>query len=117
MADIKKIDGKLVISSEVFEDIALKAASNCYGVVGISGPAGVTLLSLILPKIFQHKGVIVTQNDDGLVIDVYVILEYGTNVSVVCKNLSDNVRYQVGKFCDIKIDSVNVHVKGMRRSR
>ena len=117
MTETKKIDGKLAISSEVFEDIAVKATINCYGVVGISSPAGVTFLSLILPKFLKHKGVVVTQGNDGLVIDVYVILEYGTNVSVVCKNLSDNIRYQISQFCDIKINSVNVHVKGMRRSR
>lgn len=117
MSNSKNINGKLQIAPKVFEDIAARAAIQCYGVVRMSSPKGVTFFSLIVPSCLRHKGVVVSTTTKGLLVDVYVVLEYGTNISVVSKNLSDTVRFQIKQFCDCEIDSVNVHVKGMRRSR
>lgn len=113
----QKIKGDTSINPEVFATIARKAVDQCYGVVGVSLPSGLTLTTTIFPFLLKGKGVYVKVTETGLVFDIYVILEYGVNISVVCKNLTDQVRFLISKFTKTNIDSVNIYVKGIRRMK
>ena len=115
MITSNKIQGTTTINPNVFATIARKAVDQCYGVVGVTSPRGLTLLTSIFPFLLKGKGVYVNLTDAGLRFDVYVVIEYGVNISVVCKNLNDQIRFLVGKFTKTNIDSVNVYVKGIRK--
>lgn len=63
-----------------------------------------------------RQGVEVTQRPAGLVINLYVVVEFGTRVSAVANSLSNSVRFNVESTFGLTVDEVNVHVQGLRIS-
>jgi uncharacterized alkaline shock family protein YloU len=63
-----------------------------------------------------NRGVAVRYAEDGLDIDVFVIIEYGTRVASVAHSVANSVHYQVEKTIGLKVNAVNVHVQGLRVS-
>ena len=51
-----------------------------------------------------------------IIIDLYVIVEYGTRITAVANSVANNVRYQVENTIGVPVKSVNVHVRGLRIS-
>jgi uncharacterized alkaline shock family protein YloU len=106
--------GEIRIGNDVLGDIAGYAALECYGIVGMASPTlrdGVAQL-LSLDKL--RKGVRVTSDGEGVVIDLYVVAEYGTNLAEVAHNMSDRVKYVVASNAEVRVDAVHVHVQGIK---
>jgi uncharacterized alkaline shock family protein YloU len=51
----------------------------------------------------------------GIVIELYVIAQYGTRISEVAHNLMSAVRYHVEKTLGLPVLAVNVNVQGIHR--
>jgi uncharacterized alkaline shock family protein YloU len=106
--------GEIQIGNDVLADIAGYAALECYGIVGMASPTlrdGVAQL-LSLDKL--RKGVRVSSDGEAVVIDLYVVAEYGTNLAEVAHNMSDRVKYVVTSHAEVRVDAVNVHVQGIK---
>jgi uncharacterized alkaline shock family protein YloU len=53
---------------------------------------------------------------DQIIIDLYVIIEYGIRISEVAHNIMRNVKFRVEKSLGVPVAQVNVHVQGLRVS-
>lgn len=104
------------MTKKVCEKIIRKIVEGCYGVVGMATPSGVTFTSTIFSGIFNNKGVEVLKTENGLLINVFIVAEYGTNFKTISKNLCDLIKYNLDKYYNLKICSINIHVKGVRLS-
>jgi len=62
------------------------------------------------------RGVTVRYDGESIDIDVYVIVEYGTRVNTVADSVANTVRFHVEKALGLKVNSVNVHIAGLRVS-
>ena len=49
-------------------------------------------------------------------IDLFVIIEYGTRITTVAQSVADTVKFKVETMTGIPVNSVNVHVRGLRVS-
>ncbi|MBQ7573415.1 MAG: Asp23/Gls24 family envelope stress response protein [Clostridia bacterium] len=108
--------GEIYISNAVIAEVAGAVASRCYGVVGMATRNKKDgLVSLVRPEAVT-KGIGVTVDDDGIVIDMHVIIEYGMNINSVCRSVVNRVRYTVEKNVGLKVNRVNVKVEGIRVS-
>ena len=96
----QKISGNLHVSNDVLADLAGTAALGCYGVVGMAAPS-------------LQDG-IATPREAGIHVDLYVVIEYGTNITVVSQNLIDNVTYVLNEFAQVPLDGIEVHVQGIK---
>jgi uncharacterized alkaline shock family protein YloU len=47
-------------------------------------------------------------------VDLYVVIEHGTNLSQVSHNLADRVRYVLQTIGGVAVDDVDVHVQGIK---
>ena len=106
--------GEIQIDNDVVADIAGYAALECYGIVGMASPTlrdGVAQM-LSLDKL--RKGVRVGSDGEGVVIDLYVVAEYGTNLAEVAHNMSDRVKYVVTSNAEVSVDAVNIHIQGIK---
>jgi len=54
--------------------------------------------------------------DQRIVIDLYVIMEYGVRISEVAHNIMATVKFNVEKKLGMPVREVNVHVQGLRVS-
>lgn len=111
---LDKIPGDLHIANDVLADIAGKAALECYGVVGMSSPDVADGFAKLLPNSRLRRGVKVSQSETGARIDLFVIIEHGTNIAAVSQNLVDAVSFAITSYAGVTIDGVEVHVQGVR---
>lgn len=107
--------GSIQISPRAIATIAFHAARSSYGVVGLTSKNLVNGLTKALVKDPTH-GVDVTYDGKDITIDLYIIIEYGTNVKSVADSVINTVGYQVERILGMSVKQINVHVQGLRVS-
>ncbi|MDD7772384.1 MAG: Asp23/Gls24 family envelope stress response protein [Faecousia sp.] len=114
MVKVTTEQGKIVINSNVYTNIAGVAASNCFGVKGMAVRSMTDGLVHLLRKEAMSKGVLVTFNDDNsITIDLHIIVDNGVNLPAVASSIISEVRYVVTKTTNTRVKSVNVFVDSM----
>lgn len=112
---IKTQTGTIEISNEVIATVVGGAATDIYGIVGMASKNQIKdNLNDILGKENYSRGVVVRQEDNGVAIDVYTIVSYGTKISEVSRNVQESVKYNLETMLGITANSVNVLVQGVR---
>lgn len=106
--------GLIQIGNDVLADIAGYAALECYGIVAMASPTLRDGVAQMLSQDKLRKGVRVTSDGEGIVVDLYVVAEYGTNLAEVAHNMSDRVKYVVTSNAEVRVDAVNVHIQGIK---
>lgn len=107
--------GSIEVSPRTISSIAYHAALQSYGVVGLTSKNIVDGLANAIVKDPTY-GVEVEFDDDNLIIDLFIIVEYGTRIKSVAASVSNTVGYQVEKALGMPVHEVNVHVQGLRIS-
>ena len=112
-AKINNEFGTIEIDKQVIAQIAYKAAMESYGLVGLAHKSkGIVEL---LKGENATKGVSVQELEDGTIaIELYVIMQYGTNISTVANNIIDKVKYTIEKITALKVSKIDVNVQGIR---
>lgn len=106
--------GSIVIEPDVITKIAGYVTTTCYGVVGMAYRSRTDEFANLLKKDNISKGIKVTYKDKSLTIDIHIIVEYGTNITVVCNSIISRVKYQVKQLTGLEVEAVNVFVEGFR---
>ena len=111
---LKTDRGKIEISKEVIISIVNKATLECYGLAGIPATSITEGISDFIKK-EGRKGVkMEVINGDGLILDVSIIVMYGTKISEVAHNVMEKVHYTVEDMTGAKVERVNIKVQGVK---
>ena len=113
-AKIENGNGMITISNEVIATIAGDAATRCYGVVGMAVRNKADGIASILKRDAMSKGIKVTIHEDGLAIDVHVIVGYGINIKTTSESIIESVKYNVESVTGFVVKQVNVNVESVR---
>jgi uncharacterized alkaline shock family protein YloU len=105
----------VTVSQRAIATIASRAALGTYGVVGMSSRSLADGIAQLLVR-DPHRGIEVRSEGGTIQIDAYVIVEYGTRVSVVAGSVADSIRYQVEQMLGMPVAGVSVHVQDLRVS-
>ncbi len=106
--------GEILISDEVLATLAGISAVECYGIVGMASKRATDGLVELLGKENLSRGVKVhTQNND-IVVDLFIIVEYGISIAAVAKNVIETVKYNVENLTGTTVKKVNITVEGVR---
>jgi uncharacterized alkaline shock family protein YloU len=105
--------GRIEVSPRVVASIVGHAANECYGVVGMAARGLRDGIAERLNRENVHRGVELEVHDDGILIELYIIAQYGTRISEVAHNLMSVVRYAVEKSLGLPVLAVNVNVQGI----
>ena len=111
------VPGTLRVSNDCIADLAGYAALECYGVVGMTAPTAADGIAKILPASRLRRGVLVTTTEVGVHVELYVVIEYGTNINTVSQNLIDQVSFVLKEYARVPLDGVEVHVQGVKVRR
>lgn len=115
MFKIKQTEfGAVTVDREVVETIAGLAAIDCYGLVGMVAQDIQSGLWSVLGVESIRKGVSVRTSDEGLIIDVHVIVGYGIKIREVAHNVMQKVAYVLEHNAGLPVAQVNVNVKGVK---
>lgn len=106
--------GEVSIANSVIADIAGAVATKCYGVVGMASRNKKDGIVNLLKPDSMSKGINISIEEDGVVVEIHLIAEYGININTVCKSIVNRVRYTIENAVGIKVNRVNVRVEGVR---
>lgn len=108
--------GKIDICENYFRKLIGSAATSCFGVAGMSdGNVQQGIRSKVFSKrSYIDKGVVVNKDNDGISIDLHIVVTYGVNIRAIVKSIDEKVRYCVEDATGIKVNKVNVFVDGLK---
>lgn len=106
--------GAVNISQEVISIMAGLSAMECYGLVGMSTQSFQEGLSQLLRRKNLTRGIEVEIGEDGVIIDLYIIVEYGVKISEVANNVINRVKYTLEENAGVNVKEVNINIQGVR---
>lgn len=62
---------------------------------------------------FVRKGIKIGQVDEGIVIDLYIVVDFGVKIPEVAWNLQEKVKKGIESSFELKVKTVNIHVQGV----
>jgi len=104
--------GKVEISQDVIEVIASICASEVAGVFAMQGNFTTGVAERLGVK-NHRKGVKVEFTDDGIMMDLFVVLKSGVSIPKVAATLQENIRQTLKTMTALEISEINVHVVGI----
>ena len=103
--------GSVIVSTNVYTDIAGTAAINCMSVKGMVARSVSDGVYHLLRKESMGKGVKVEFHADNTIsIDLHVMVGDGVNLNAVGKAIIDEVRYMVTSCTGTEVRAVNVFI-------
>jgi uncharacterized alkaline shock family protein YloU len=109
--------GTIDISTATIATIANQAINQCYGVVGMASKNLVNGIAHLLARDGARRGIEIAIENEEIVIDVYVIVEYGVRIRTVAESIQNTVKYHVEKALGLPVREVNIYVQGLRINR
>lgn len=116
-------NGSVSFATEVVATIAGLAATEIEGVASMAGSnSGNSLADILTRRMGSNsknltKGVKVEVQDGKVMVDVNFIVEYGSPVPEVAKNIQENVKKAIETMSGLTVDAVDVHVQGISFER
>ena len=115
MVGFSNENGSISYSEEVLAKIVGLSTMECYGVVGMVSKSATEGLWELMRIENLSKGVkIKLTEDDKLQIELFIMVEYGTKISVISNNIIQKVRYNVENYTGLKVSAVTVNVQAVR---
>jgi uncharacterized alkaline shock family protein YloU len=112
MINWKENNGNVYIYDEVLKTVIATSVTEINGVAGMS-PGFVEEIIEGLGKKNYSKGIKINYKNDQMIIDLYVIIEYGAKIPDLSWDIQQNVKRSIDKFLDIKTSKVNINIQGV----
>ena len=106
--------GDISIKNDVIATIAAASAMECYGLVGMTYKSAKSGLAKLLKGEHLSKGVEIIDDENGIRINLYVIVQFGTKLSVVAENIIEKVKYNVETQTGLNVIEVNLNIEGVK---
>lgn len=116
-------NGSVSFATDVVATIAGLAATEIEGVASMAGASNGSSLADILSRRMTSnsknltKGVKVEVQEGKVLVDVNFIVEYGSPVPEVAKNIQENVKKAIETMSGLTVEAVDVHVQGISFER
>jgi len=107
--------GNIFVSHRAIATVASQTALESYGVVGLAAKNIAAGIAQALVK-DPMMGVDVQYDGNTIQLDLFIIIEYGTNIKMVASSVADSVKFMVERTIGLPVTRVNVHVRGLRIS-
>ena len=105
--------GNIKISVEVVSTIAGIAASEIKGVAGMYSTFAGGIAERFGAKKNQSKGVKVEMSETSVLIDLYLVVEYGVRIPELAWEIQDSVKNNVETMTGLEVSKVNIHIEGV----
>jgi len=104
--------GRVQLAPEVLEVIVGIATMEVNGVANTRGNFASGVAEKF-GKVMHGKGVKIAFLEEGLVVDVYCVIQYGYSVRDVAVEIQQQVRHAILHMTSLEMKEVNVHITGI----
>ena len=106
--------GRISISHEAVAHIVGRVAAEAYGVVGMAARSP---RERLLTRDRLRQGISVGGSaEDGVTIELNVVVEYGLNLTEVASTLRNRVQYEVERLTGLPVAEVEVRIQDVQRT-
>ena len=106
--------GRISISHEAVAHIVGRVAAEAYGVVGMAARSP---REKLLTRDRLRQGIAVGGSaDEGVTIELHVVVEYGLNLAEDASTLRNRVQYEVERLTGLPVAEVDVRIQDVKRS-
>jgi uncharacterized alkaline shock family protein YloU len=102
--------GSIVVAREAIVEIVAYATAESYGVVAF---AGERRLSRLFPR-GVAKAIDVELRDDGLAVEIRVVVEHGLKLAEVADAVRERVLYELERMVGLPVASLDVRIEKVR---
>jgi len=103
--------GTVSLARDVITTLAGDAATNCFGVKGMTVLSRTDGLVHLLRRESMSRGVRVAYNDDNTIsIELHIAVGRDVNIPVVCESIQSEVRFKVESAAGISVRRVDIFV-------
>lgn len=106
-------NGNVKISNDVVAAIAGVSAEETKGVARMYTSISGAIAEKFASKKNLSKGVKVDILPEGITLDLYIVVDYGTRIREVAEAVQANVKSNVESMTGMDIKAVNVHIEGV----
>ena len=106
--------GAVKISDDVIAVCAVNATLRTTGVSDFSPVFADNFSKNFFGKEPPYKGIKISQNEDGIIIDIFVIVDYGVKIPAVAWDIQENVKKEIEEITGSPVKAVNIHIQGVR---
>lgn len=106
--------GTITINKNSIAKMAGIAAIDCYGIVGMAAKSLSDGFFKLLKVERLERGVEIIERDNGLDVELHIIVLYGTSIPAIGKTLVDSVKYKIEKYTSLKVNNVTVFVEDLK---
>lgn len=105
-------NGSVKISNDVVAIIAGVAATEIPGVTGMSGGITGGITEMLGMKNLS-KGVKVEMGEHETAVDLFIVVDYGANITEVGQQVQQNVKASIESMTGLNVVMVNVNIQGV----
>lgn len=105
--------GNIEVAPEVLEIIASIAATDIEGVASMRGNFASGVAERLGKKV-HGKGVKTELSEEGLMIDIYCVINYGVSIPQTALKIQEQVRQTLENMTSLQTQEVNVHITGVQ---
>ncbi|CAK1223546.1 Uncharacterized conserved protein YloU [Fructobacillus fructosus] len=111
---IRTKNGDVTVGNDVIASVVGGATIANPGVVGMaSRSAFKDGVNQILNRENYGRGVVVSQQPQGLTIDVYIVVQHGMKLADIAASVQSRVKYYLNAYLGLQVPEVNVIVQGI----
>lgn len=96
--------GQVKVSNDVIATIAGLAAIEV---------EGVETTTTLTDKLLKNNGVKIQIEEEEVILDVMVIIDYGISIPDIAFKVQENVKNTVETMTGLKVSQVNIHIQGI----
>lgn len=101
------------ISDDILAVCATNAVLRTEGVAGLAGGLQNTITRTIKGRDSVSKGIKVSQTEEGVILDVYVLAWYGVKIPAMAWDIQTSVKQELETMTERPVLEVNIHVQGV----
>ncbi|MBR2001010.1 MAG: Asp23/Gls24 family envelope stress response protein [Firmicutes bacterium] len=105
------------ITEEAFLQCVAGAVNETRGVYSLGERMGDSLYQGFTGRRSLRKGIKVARGGKGIIIDIFVVVEYGVHIPDVAFNIQTNVKHALKEEFDLKIEAINIQIQGVHTTR
>ena len=114
MAELKNELGKIVLNPDIIKSIVSLVVLECNGLVRMVSKRGKDAISGLWRRDNGARGVeIKFSEDNGLLIKLFIEVEYGVNIPEVVRNIKDRVCRVIAEMTGFQVKDIKVYVEGI----
>ena len=108
--------GRVEVAEGVIAAIVHGAVLSCYGIVDMAPRPIRSAIGKRLGLTSRARGIAVHVADGRVSVELSVVMEYGTPIFTVARNVMKTVKFRVERTLGMPVERVNVNVEGLRVS-